>query len=1757
MEQAQRFRVMGQITALVLIVGMPRQGISGDTGEPSLTAVVGQAVRCGETPPLSSLTRPLQTSQTAVGISVEEIPRHSLPHARTTLRALSVADPVVQLTQPKLSMQAPRISFDGLSNLDGVAPPDSNGDVGPNHYVEMVNIHLCVYDKVTGTNLIAPIKMSQLFAAGGFGAPAATLDNGDPIVLYDHLADRWFISQFIVNVNPCHEVIAISKTGDPTGAWWLYDFTMPNTKMNDYPHFGVWPDGYYMTDNQFNPDNSWGGAGVFVFNRAKMLVGDPTASYQYFDLYGVDQNYGGMLPADLDGAPPPSGTPNYFAMVDDSYLNLFDAMYFWEFHVDWTTPANSTFGRGGKPNYTNAVAAFDSDLLGGSRDVIPQPGTSQKLDPIADRLMHRLQYRNFGGYESLVVCHTVDAGADHAGVRYYQFRRPLPGGTFAIAEQATFAPDADHRWMGSAAMDGFGNLAVGYSVSGNSTYPSLRYAGRMANDPSNGLYQGEATLFAGSASQTGVNRWGDYSALSVDPTDDCTFWYVNEYSTGGWNWRTRIGSFRMGSPLTGVLRGAITNAVTGQPVPDARVYATNSFYSAMTDTHGAYVMSLATGDYWMVVSAHNYITSTPVQVTLSLGATTLQNFALSPLPFQVQPETGYNATGFEGGPFTPLSATYTVSNASLSALTWTAACPVAWLDLSSSGGLLAPGASTAVTAAINHQADFLAPMIYISDVTFSNVTGGSMWVRPVSLTVTAAGLNDFNAGLPVGWTVIDTAGTGATWRFDDPGSRGNLTGGSAGFAIVDSDYEGNVNIDTELRTPAFNYAWTAAVTVQFKTDFYYYEAETADVDISTNGAAGPWSNLWRRTGVDVNGPTTIDLDVSAQAAGQTNVMFRFHYWNAFYEWWWQVDEVSITTPRGATGTPGIHPEGGLETSGYYGGPFAPDRLYRLTNSSPSSLTWTGLCSAAWVTLAPQGSVLNVGATVDVTVQANVAANTLMPGTYNDSLVFSNLTGGTTQNRAVTVTVLEPLAVSPVGAFVSSGLEGGPFSPANQTYALSNLSSHAMTWTSRWSQAWLNVTPCGGTVSATSAGEATLTLNTNGLTAPGRYADTVLFSNQVTGATLSRAVTVTVAVITGDIRVFDSIASTNDLALPFGGVSASAPRIEHLTLANVHASRNLTVNNIFFGYYIEHFNAGTAIGWHPIPACDWMVVNGEYRAETNGTAFMTSVYTAQAWSDCSVQASLRHEGDNENSAGVVLRASANFSTTSVGQGYLFLISSNYYSVFWADGASVVALQGWSVSPRILVGTATNVVVASAQGSQLRFYINGSLVWTGEDSRSTSGMIGFMGYTETGVQTTHYFDNLIVDKPRVTGLNPGGKQCYLNGLQQPKSRLEGSDAVSASAPASGIADADDVPAGTPYPAGSASTWGPFAINNLPTLPAVLAPGSTVAFDVVYTPTTLGSNQTIVAIASDDNDTSQVDVSVDGRASAGVLTGRVTGAWSGAGLTGVTITASDVGTNWVTTTDTFGSYRLDLLSGLYGVTAEAPRYVMAGTTGVGVSDLGITTQDFALVGLVTITATALPHGSIAPSGNVVVALGGSTNFVVTADTYYSVGSVLTNGEAVADAHGMATTQVLWQNIAQAGSILAGFSENVAPRGAPEWWLALYGLTNGTPTQSEQADSDQDGSLAWQEYWAGTDPTNTHSVLKVTAFNVSNGAVRLAWLSTTNGYGYPYRIQRSTDLLVTAWGDASTNLARQPPTNDCWLTVPITNGAHYYRVVVTTNAP
>lgn len=433
-------------------------------------------------------------------------------------------DPAVQRSFGPGRAPALIRNFDGIPST-GASPPDTVGAVGPDHYVQMVNTVFSVYDKM-GTLLAGPSSINSLW--DGFGGNCEAQNAGDPMVLYDALADRWLLSQF---AGPAIQCVAISQTGDPiSGGYFLYAFSLP--QFPDYPKFGVWPDGYYMGANS-NPK-------VFAMDRASMLAGQAAGIISF--TVSSPGFHSAILPSDLDGTTlPPAGAPNTFYRHADSVFGGSDRIETFAFAADFDTPANSTFTGPAQLN----TDSFTS-LCNFSFDCVRQPSVGQRLDSITEWPMFRLAYRNFGTHESLVVNNAVNAGSNQAAVRWYELRKS-GANPWAIHQQGTYAPDSDSRWMASMAMDREGNIAMGYSVSSTTVSPSLRYTGRLDGDlPLGTMTQGEATAIAGSGSQTGSNRWGDYSALTVDPEDDCTFWFTSLYqpASSGVSWRTRIFSFR-------------------------------------------------------------------------------------------------------------------------------------------------------------------------------------------------------------------------------------------------------------------------------------------------------------------------------------------------------------------------------------------------------------------------------------------------------------------------------------------------------------------------------------------------------------------------------------------------------------------------------------------------------------------------------------------------------------------------------------------------------------------------------------------------------------------------------------------------------------------------------------------------------------------------------------------------------------------------------------------------------------------------------------------------------------------------------------------------------------------------------------------------------------------------------------------------------------------------------------------------------------
>ena len=411
----------------------------------------------------------------------------------------------------------------GADYLIQHAPPDTNGSVSEIHYVQWVNQAFAVFDKKTGKPLAGPTDGNALWL--NFGGKCEGANDGDPIVLYDKLAKRWLMTQFAVTGGPpFSQCIAVSQTPDPLSKYFRYEFQFRD--FNDYPKFGVWPDGYYAAFNMFR-DDSFLGAKVCAFERDKMLAGQ-AATMQCFDI--PDQ--AGLLPSDLDGAnPPPAGSPNYFLNFGDNELNL------WKLKVDWQNAANTKF----TGPLATQVAAFEPAC--GNTDCIVQPGTKQRLQPLSDRLMYRLAYRNLGVREVLTVNHTVKAGMS-TGIRWYELHNPR--GTLQVKQQGTYTPDGAFRWKASIAMDKAGNMLMGYSVSDASVSPSIRYAGRSASDPLNAMSLEQTVVTGKGAQLQNLDRWGDYSSISLDPSDDCTFWFTSQYSNerGTFDWYTSISSLK-------------------------------------------------------------------------------------------------------------------------------------------------------------------------------------------------------------------------------------------------------------------------------------------------------------------------------------------------------------------------------------------------------------------------------------------------------------------------------------------------------------------------------------------------------------------------------------------------------------------------------------------------------------------------------------------------------------------------------------------------------------------------------------------------------------------------------------------------------------------------------------------------------------------------------------------------------------------------------------------------------------------------------------------------------------------------------------------------------------------------------------------------------------------------------------------------------------------------------------------------------------
>jgi hypothetical protein len=654
------------------------------TTSPSPGFVTLRSLGQGTSPALRSVpAKPVAAGHTG------NYPYRPVPHRRVP--GALVTDPgTLQTTTTTAAATTGGIGFAGNSNSDAVLPPDTNGDIGYDAqgnawYVQWVNLHYQMWERLAGqttwtSKLTAP--GNTVFSA--LNNLCSSTNDGDPIVTYDRMAKRWVLTQFAFGTNwlfgtptaPYGQCVAVSQTSDPTGAYNLYSWDVGhfgNTDyFPDYPKLGVWPNGYYLTFNYFSGNNlqNFNGAGVVILDRNTMLSGGNAQANASGPL---GSSIASMLPVTVDDNTAPAG-PESLVAADTNNTSGGSALQWWHLdNVTWGQQVSASLKR----LSDLSVAPYNWYLCSGSRNCIPQPGTSVGLDSLSDRLMYRAGYRTVNGEGHVILNHTVNAASSgtHAAIRWYDVTNVdnTTDSTPTLVQQGTYSPDAANRWMGSAAMDSAGDIAIGYSVSSSSIYPSIRYAGRVPSDPV-GTLEAEATLKAGGGSQThSSSRWGDYSSLVVDPQDGCTFWYTNEYysATASYSWKTWIGSFSFpGCGGSTVTAPATPTGLTVTGVTSTSVSLSWSPVSTAT----SYAVQRATG------------TGSPVQIASGLTSTTYTDSTVSPSTTYSYTVTASNSGGTSAPsgaasattlassstPSTPTGLTVTSKSGTSIGLAWTA-----------------------------------------------------------------------------------------------------------------------------------------------------------------------------------------------------------------------------------------------------------------------------------------------------------------------------------------------------------------------------------------------------------------------------------------------------------------------------------------------------------------------------------------------------------------------------------------------------------------------------------------------------------------------------------------------------------------------------------------------------------------------------------------------------------------------------------------------------------------------------------------------------------------------------------------------------------------------------------------------------------------------------------------------------------------------------------------------------------------------------
>lgn len=972
----------------------------------------------------------------------------SYPFASTALP--QGPDPVWQQTMG--SSKAPMAPITNFNGQDSpYFPPDCNGVAGPNHFMQTINCVYAIYNK-TGSLVAGPTNMNLLFN----GLPGSSYNDGDPIILYDEQADRWLATEFSISGSTNYVLMAVSTSNDPTGTWYAYSFIVD--AMPDYPKFSVWRDGYYMGDNNSSTKD------IYVFERSKMLLGQTAQAVGFNNPYRPTSVDGFMCvpPVDNDGAFAPVGSPGlYIAFNDDAIGGGSDELWIYELTVNWTTPSSSTFVRAQQLG----VPAFDSNF-GTNWDNIPQPSTTRKLDAIPQVIMNVPQYRNFGSYQTIVCCHTVDVDAtNHAGIRWYELRRTT--GTWSLRQSGTYAPDADNRWMGSIMLNGGGKIGLGYSVSSTTVYPSIRYCGQSSTAYSAGagvLDIPEDIIQTGANSQTAYNRWGDYAQMSVDPSDDQTFWFTTEYIGSGGTRKTKIASFKFGNNPTVVTLDATavtssTATLNGTINPNG-LSSTYHFEWGTSTSYGTSTPTLSAGSGTSNVSVNAPLTG--------LTAGTTYHFKL----------VGVNSDGTTNGSdktFTPGAA----------AVTTTAATAITATTATSGGNVTSDGGSTVTARGIcwstsanptvsgSHTTDGAGLGTFISSLTglspntvyhiraYATNGNGTYYGEDLQFA-TACGIIStlpFNEGFesvasrPSCWTEENS---NPAWQFVAGNGSSNPATAHTGVrdaCLKDNTAASNLN---KLITPVFNLNGYTNVQLTF---WLYMQKWVNDQDELTvyyrTSVTGSWISL-QNYNTDISTWTQKTIALTT-VSSEFQIAFEG---NAKYGYGVCIDDIQITGTTSATLS--VTPSNQNVT--------APAGT---TNFSVTcSTTWTATSDAtSWCTVTPSG-------TGNGTIIATYAQNTMA----NQRVANITVTAPGAVTQVVTVTqagAAPTLAVSPPNQDVTA-------STGTTTFTVTSNAS----WTVTSDATWCVPTASGtgnGTIDAnysentsTSTRLATLTVAVTGL-----------------------------------------------------------------------------------------------------------------------------------------------------------------------------------------------------------------------------------------------------------------------------------------------------------------------------------------------------------------------------------------------------------------------------------------------------------------------------------------------------------------------------------------------------------------------------------------------------------------------------------------------------------------------------------------------------